>query len=278
MANSSSHLTQYPEDPVKPPMQQQLAADAPAPGPGRHASMVAVVAAAVLLLSLELASWGGYHGSQQQQQQHPPHDTQQELHQLHNEPSPHSCALPPPLLCAHGGDASAAPPNTLEALSAALAGGATCVELDVSRTSDGRLVALHSRDLSQLLAQAAGAAAAAAGTDPASSRPAQVGDWSWEQLAALRWRGGQRVAEAAAALALLVPATEHLTLDVKVAVDEVGGGGGWQGRMAGVPSSGQDVAGWAGRHASDSQQTPQPSTRRACRALPPAAGGAGGGR
>lgn len=207
---------------------------------------MATAAAAVLLLSLQAAAWGSYRSAQQQQQL-PPHDSPAELHQLHHEPSPHFCALPPPLVCAHGGDAAAAPPNTLEALQAALDGGATCVELDVSRTADGRLVALHTRELAELLALAGGqpaASAAAPAAAPAAAGaarsggggtkqgagqaggPPQVGDYGWAQLAALRWRGGQRVTGVEAALRLLVPATEHITLDVKVALDEVRGFGG----------------------------------------------------
>ncbi|KAL3689223.1 hypothetical protein R1sor_015532 [Riccia sorocarpa] len=53
----------------------------------------------------------------------------------------------PPLVCAHGGDASNAPPNTLAAYQLALDAGVDCVEIDASRTQDGVLVALHDREL-----------------------------------------------------------------------------------------------------------------------------------
>lgn len=57
-----------------------------------------------------------------------------------------------PLVCAHGGDAAGGhPPNTREAVLAAAAGGTRCMELDLSVTADGRLVALHARELAQLL-------------------------------------------------------------------------------------------------------------------------------
>jgi len=55
-------------------------------------------------------------------------------------------------VCAHGGDAASGhPANTREAVLAAAAGGAPCIELDVSVTADGRLVPLHARELGQLL-------------------------------------------------------------------------------------------------------------------------------
>ena len=63
--------------------------------------------------------------------------------------SPRYCGVPPPLVCAHGGDVSGgALANTLPAYRAALAHPAVrCVEVDVSRTRDDALVALHQRQL-----------------------------------------------------------------------------------------------------------------------------------
>lgn len=65
-----------------------------------------------------------------------------------------------PLVCAHGtvgsrdwpaDTPSVRPlPNTVPALAAALNAGYECVEVDVSRTRDGHLVALHSRELKAL--------------------------------------------------------------------------------------------------------------------------------
>ncbi|XP_023534993.1 glycerophosphodiester phosphodiesterase GDPD4-like isoform X2 [Cucurbita pepo subsp. pepo] len=51
----------------------------------------------------------------------------------------------PPLVCAHGGDSSKAFPNTMDAYSLALRSQANCIEVDVSRSSDGVLFALHDR-------------------------------------------------------------------------------------------------------------------------------------
>ena len=66
-------------------------------------------------------------------------------------PKPAFCLSPPPLICAHGGDISAPGSplaNTLPAYRAALAHPAVqCVEVDVSRTRDDALVALHQRQL-----------------------------------------------------------------------------------------------------------------------------------
>ncbi|KAD4888576.1 hypothetical protein E3N88_20649 [Mikania micrantha] len=56
----------------------------------------------------------------------------------------------PPLVCAHGGDASKAFPNTMAAYQFALRSQVDCVEIDVSRSADGVLFALHDRDLQRL--------------------------------------------------------------------------------------------------------------------------------
>ncbi|XP_073003588.1 glycerophosphodiester phosphodiesterase GDPD4 isoform X1 [Typha latifolia] len=56
----------------------------------------------------------------------------------------------PPLVCAHGGDSTRAAPNTLDAYRIALSSRVDCVEIDVSRTLDGALVALHDRDLQRM--------------------------------------------------------------------------------------------------------------------------------
>ncbi|XP_057763499.1 glycerophosphodiester phosphodiesterase GDPD4 isoform X1 [Arachis stenosperma] len=53
----------------------------------------------------------------------------------------------PPLVCAHGGDSSVAPSNTMAAYVSALNSKVDCIEIDVSRSSDGVLFALHDRDL-----------------------------------------------------------------------------------------------------------------------------------
>ncbi|XP_008459510.2 glycerophosphodiester phosphodiesterase GDPD4 isoform X1 [Cucumis melo] len=56
----------------------------------------------------------------------------------------------PPLVCAHGGDSSKAFPNTMDAYTIALRSQANCIEVDVSRSSDGVLFALHDRDLQRI--------------------------------------------------------------------------------------------------------------------------------
>jgi glycerophosphoryl diester phosphodiesterase len=75
-------------------------------------------------------------------------------------PSSAFCGRPDPLVCAHGtvgsidwDESKRGPrplPNTVPALTAAVAAGHACVEVDVSRTKDGHLVALHSRELKRL--------------------------------------------------------------------------------------------------------------------------------
>ncbi|XP_043718910.1 glycerophosphodiester phosphodiesterase GDPD4-like [Telopea speciosissima] len=56
----------------------------------------------------------------------------------------------PPLVCAHGGDSTKAFPNTMSAYRIALLSQVDCIEIDVSRSSDGVLLALHDRDLQRI--------------------------------------------------------------------------------------------------------------------------------
>uniref|UniRef100_A0A2N9EDT8 glycerophosphodiester phosphodiesterase n=1 Tax=Fagus sylvatica TaxID=28930 RepID=A0A2N9EDT8_FAGSY len=56
----------------------------------------------------------------------------------------------PPLVCAHGGDSTKAFPNTMDAYRIALDSQVDCIEIDVSRSSDGVLFALHDRDLQRI--------------------------------------------------------------------------------------------------------------------------------
>ncbi|KAL2893922.1 Glycerophosphodiester phosphodiesterase GDPD4 [Bienertia sinuspersici] len=56
----------------------------------------------------------------------------------------------PPLVCAHGGDSTNAFPNTMAAYRSALHSQADCIEIDVSRSADGVLFALHDRELQRI--------------------------------------------------------------------------------------------------------------------------------
>ncbi|KAJ6809408.1 glycerophosphodiester phosphodiesterase GDPD4 isoform X1 [Iris pallida] len=56
----------------------------------------------------------------------------------------------PPLVCAHGGDATSAAPNTIAAYRIALHSHVDCIEIDASRSLDGELFALHDRDLQRM--------------------------------------------------------------------------------------------------------------------------------
>ncbi|KAL5776057.1 hypothetical protein ACOSP7_008983 [Xanthoceras sorbifolium] len=55
-----------------------------------------------------------------------------------------------PLVCAHGGDSTNAFPNTMAAYRFALRAQVDCIEIDVSRSLDGVLFALHDRDLQRI--------------------------------------------------------------------------------------------------------------------------------
>lgn len=50
-----------------------------------------------------------------------------------------------PLVCAHGGDSTNEFPNSMAAYRSALRSQVDCVEIDVSRSLDGVLLALHDR-------------------------------------------------------------------------------------------------------------------------------------
>lgn len=111
------------------------------------AALLLLLAAAALLYRRAPLAAPQQAGSEEEQR-----DSEAELALLHEQPSAAFCARPaPPLVCAHGGDVAAAPPNTAAAFEAALAGGARCVEVDVARTRDGQLAVLHSRELAHLL-------------------------------------------------------------------------------------------------------------------------------
>lgn len=62
--------------------------------------------------------------------------------------APDICTFAPPVVCAHGGVTTSALANTAPAYRAALGDpNVGCVEVDVSRTREGALVALHTRQL-----------------------------------------------------------------------------------------------------------------------------------
>lgn len=129
-------------------------------------------------------------------------------------PSSEFCSRPNPLVCAHGAVGSAdwddakrgGPrplPNTVPALSAVVAAGHECVEVDVSRTKDGHLVALHSRELKRL-------------TDGRVSNP---GDVTLAEVMALTVPGGggyHRVATFSEAMAAVAgKGLKQITVDFK---------------------------------------------------------------
>ena len=125
---------------------------------------------------------------------------------------PPFCAVPPPLVCAHGGDISGgALANTLPAYAAALANPAvSCVEVDVSRSRDDHLVALHQRQLLQL----------------GDGEYENVADARLEQLRFLaRGEEGRRVLTLREALgALQGSGLRHIILDIKDAPPRYGQG------------------------------------------------------
>ena len=131
------------------------------------------------------------------------------------------CRRPrPPVVCAHGGDSTNHPPNTMEAFRAALAGGAGCAEVDVAASKDGVLFVLHARELSSLLLrhESGGNAWDLAG------RPAEVGLFHAAEIDSLQFASGERVARASDVVAALSAdgRVSTIILDVKTRADSEG--------------------------------------------------------
>jgi len=97
-------------------------------------------------------------------------------------PTPYFCGRPP-LICAHGGDPQAAPPNSMRSFKVASQALYGCIEVDVALTADEALVVLHQRDLRHLL-QLSG--------NTRQANP-QVGDFTVEELLSLQWEDGDGV-------------------------------------------------------------------------------------
>ncbi|GJP43413.1 hypothetical protein CLOM_g2875 [Closterium sp. NIES-68] len=127
----------------------------------------------------------------------------------------------PPLVCAHGGDASYAPPNTLAALERAVAVGADAVEVDASLTADGHLVALHDRELQSLL------------NDPSARVSSLVFSRIRQLDLSSLWPATSRRDDLSAAtervpvmtlqqaLQALIDRVKHITVDVKIATSAI---------------------------------------------------------
>ncbi|XP_047087838.1 glycerophosphodiester phosphodiesterase GDPD4-like isoform X1 [Lolium rigidum] len=113
----------------------------------------------------------------------------------------------PPMVCAHGGDSANAFPNSMDAFRMALDARVDCVEVDVSRSSDGTLFALHDRDLQRM----------------SGNSTAKVGHWSAHEIKALstkfqlsRTVQNQEVPKVEDALALIAQSARQVILDIKV--------------------------------------------------------------
>ncbi|KAL2641189.1 hypothetical protein AAZV13_06G276600 [Glycine max] len=104
----------------------------------------------------------------------------------------------PPLVCAHGGDSSKASPNTSRV---------DCIEIDVSRSSDGVLFALHDRDLQRL-------------TGSATSKVGYLNSKEIRELSASRQSTSkftdQSILTIQDALMLTANSVRQIVLDVKV--------------------------------------------------------------
>ena len=116
-------------------------------------------------------------------------------------PSTHFCARgTPPLVCAHGGDSTHYPPNTMAAFAAAVAGGSKCLEVDVAGTRDGVLVVLHRRELERM----------------ARREGVTVGELSYREISQLDAGNGERVPLAEHVLRKFAPHVQTIIVDIKV--------------------------------------------------------------
>lgn len=150
-----------------------------------------------------------------------------------SQPAPRAdvCASPRPAVCAHGGVTTAgALANTAPAYRAALAHpDVTCVEVDVSRTREGALVALHSRQLLQL----------------SGGEYDTVGD---SKLELLQWYGvahgeAQAVLTLHQALAALAGrGLRHIVLDLKEGTPAGADSDGWPGFVSDVLTAVREAA------------------------------------
>ncbi|KAL0801533.1 hypothetical protein Bca101_056709 [Brassica carinata] len=113
----------------------------------------------------------------------------------------------PPRVCAHGGDSTLAFPNTMDAYSYAIGSRVDCIEVDVSRSSDGVLFALHNRDLQRI----------------ARNSSVLVGDLSMKQIKELDVSqivkgtlDNRRIPTLEDALAAISTSVQQVILDAKV--------------------------------------------------------------
>ncbi|KAJ4951972.1 hypothetical protein NE237_028804 [Protea cynaroides] len=113
----------------------------------------------------------------------------------------------PPIVCAHGGDSTKAFPNTMSAYRIALLSQVDCIEIDVSRSSDGVLFALHDRDLQRI----------------SGNNTAKVGHLSMKEIKQLRGRHqflqefeNQEIPTIEDALRSVSRSVRQVVLDVKV--------------------------------------------------------------
>eukprot|EP00887_Chlorella_sp_A99_P003379 scaffold7.g3379.t1 len=118
-----------------------------------------------------------------------------EVHALHHAPSLEFCRLPlAPAVCAHGGDASETPPNTARAFQAAAEAGVRCVEVDAAMTRARR---------------------GKAGAQCCNKARCAVGDFTLEELRALRWERGEGVELVGDVLEMVAPFMDLVVVDVK---------------------------------------------------------------
>ncbi|XP_042433831.1 glycerophosphodiester phosphodiesterase GDPD4-like isoform X4 [Zingiber officinale] len=113
----------------------------------------------------------------------------------------------PPLVCAHGGDSSRAVPNTMDAYRIAIDSRVDCIEMDISRSSDGVLFSLHDRDLQRM----------------SGNSTARVGYMNMNEIKELDAGSqfpqefhNQKVPTAESALALITSSVGKVILDAKV--------------------------------------------------------------
>ncbi|EOY16979.1 PLC-like phosphodiesterases superfamily protein isoform 2 [Theobroma cacao] len=109
----------------------------------------------------------------------------------------------PPLVCAHGGDSTNAFPNTMSAYQFALRSQVDCIEIDISRSSDGVLFALHDRDLQRI-------------TGNSTSKVGHLRSKEIKELDVSHQSGDSKIPTIEDALMLISRSVRQVILDAKV--------------------------------------------------------------
>ena len=151
-------------------------------------------------------------------------DRESDIEKLMSKPSEAYCGLHiPPKVCAHGGNVEdGAPPNSKRAFDSAIELGSPCIEVDVSMTKDNELVALHDRDLTELIntkrRPGGGWTPHVSGIPSiggSTAQPVHVYQQTWSVVKSLAWPDGDTVMKFLDVLQVAVESNVEVIVDIK---------------------------------------------------------------